>query len=57
MYNPTRRNRNIGTEKQGYGKNNKLKYPESKTLSLNRYQLPQLFINHNVILFYQQLSY
>lgn len=28
MYNPTRRNRNIGTAKQGYGQNNKLTIPE-----------------------------
>lgn len=28
MYNPTRRNRNIGTSKQGYGQNNKLTIPE-----------------------------
>ncbi len=28
MYNPTRRNRNIGTEKQGYGQNNELSIPK-----------------------------
>ena len=28
MYNPTRRNRNIGTSKQGYGQNNKLTIPK-----------------------------
>jgi hypothetical protein len=29
MRNPTRRNRNIGTEKQGYGQNNRMVIPES----------------------------
>ena len=31
MRNPTRRNRNIGTSKQGYGKNNKLVIPSTNT--------------------------
>lgn len=29
MYNPTRRNRNIGTEKQGHGQDNRMVIPES----------------------------
>lgn len=33
MFNPIRRNRNIGTPKQGYGSNNKLKIPYPCSIS------------------------
>lgn len=38
MYNPTRRNRNIGTAKQGYGQSNKLTIPSPYLVSLNFFE-------------------
>lgn len=38
MYNPTRRNRNIGTAKQGYGQNNKLSIPSPCLVSLSFFE-------------------
>ncbi|MET3537897.1 hypothetical protein [Chryseobacterium limigenitum] len=38
MFNPTRRNRNIGTENQGFGQNNKLKIPTPYGTLLSFYE-------------------
>ena len=57
MYNPTRRNRNIGTAKQGHGQNNKLTIPKpcatSKTFieRLDKYEKLQKKINGHDFLF------
>lgn len=49
MRNPTRRNRNIGTAKQGYGQNNKLVIPEPNMEyfleQLGEYKTVEKFIN------------
>ncbi|WP_322518582.1 hypothetical protein [Chitinophaga sancti] len=61
MYNATRRNRNIGTPKQGHGQNNKLTIPEicaiSKTFfeRLGNYEKLERTINgHDFILVIEQ---
>lgn len=57
MYNPTRRNRNIGTSRQGHGKNNKLTIPEicatSKTFfeQLGNYEKFERTINGHDFIF------
>lgn len=57
MYNPTRRNRNIGTKKQGYGQDNELKIPQpSITLKsfyerLEHYDKEKRVINEHEFLF------
>jgi hypothetical protein len=38
MWDPTRRNRNIGTPKQGYGRNNKLTIPSPCLVSKDFYE-------------------
>jgi len=38
MYNPTRRNRNIGTKKQGHGQDNKLKIPQPPDIFMSFYE-------------------
>ncbi|MEM6884393.1 MAG: hypothetical protein AAF571_05120, partial [Verrucomicrobiota bacterium] len=37
-HNPTRRNRNIGTAKQGYGKSNQLAIPQPKDIERSYYE-------------------
>jgi hypothetical protein len=61
MYNPTRRNRNIGTSKQGHGQNNKLTIPKpcatSKTFTerLDKYEKLEKNINgHNFLFIIEQ---
>lgn len=57
MYNPTRRNKNIGTKKQGYGQNNKLTisspYGDLKSFyeKLTDYQKEIRFINNHEFVF------
>ena len=57
MFNPTRRNRNIGTAKQGHGQNNKYCIPQSSTTSksfyelLGRYEKTEATINGHQFLF------
>jgi hypothetical protein len=57
MYNPSRRNRNIGTSKQGHGQNNKLTIPQpcatSKTFTerLDKYEKFEKNINGHDFLF------
>lgn len=57
MYNPTRRNRNIGTENQGFGQNNKLKistpYGTLKSFyeRFEKYQTEIRIINDHEFLF------
>ena len=57
MYNPSRRNRNIGTAKQGYGQSNKLSIPSPYLVSLSfferlgRYEKVTRVINGHTFLF------
>jgi len=57
MYNPTRRNRNIGTAKQGHGSNNKLTIPSPCVVSkdfyerLGSYEKVERLINGHAFLF------
>jgi hypothetical protein len=57
MYNATRRNRNIGTAKQGYGQNNKLSIPAPYLVSpsfferLGAYEKVTRVINGHTFLF------
>ncbi len=57
MYNPTRRNRNIGTAKQGHGQNNKLTIPEPMSIPrffterLDRYSKIKKVINDHEFIF------